>query len=86
VSYLVFGGDAYYPSGGIDDLMGNFSDLEDAVAFALHECPVETAKRRIIDWIQVVEPLTGKVVYRWGSKHGDSSRDILPSSSAKEEG
>lgn len=30
--YLVFGGQEYYPAGGMDDLVGTFDDLDQAVA------------------------------------------------------
>ncbi len=30
--YLVFGGQEYYPCGGMDDLAGTFDDLDEAVA------------------------------------------------------
>lgn len=30
--YLVFGGQEYYPAGGMDDFVASFDDLEQAVA------------------------------------------------------
>ena len=53
--YLLFYGDAYYPSGGWDDFKGYFDTVEEA----LKEVSKGSFKP---DWYQIVDDETGREV------------------------
>lgn len=64
--YLVFAGEAFYPSGGWNDLVGSHTSLDDA------KCSIEVhgvaygnrfiINSRYYDWYQIVNARTLKVV------------------------
>ena len=61
-NFALFAGDEYYPSGGMDDLVGRFDSVEEAVDFACtHEDP---ATGYGYDWYQVVDLTTFTVAVR----------------------
>ena len=52
-TYFLFGGDTYYPSGGMKDLQGKFDSVEECETF------VENMN---FDWYQIVESDTLSIV------------------------
>lgn len=52
--YLVFGGDNYYPMGGMEDYIGRANSLEDAMA-----CGRDSG----CDWWHVVDLATLEIVF-----------------------
>lgn len=54
MKYLVFGGDSFYPGGGMDDFLFDSDSLEAAKKRVLDEGP--------IDWIQIVELSTYEII------------------------
>ena len=53
--YLLFGGAIYYPSGGVEDLLGQFESIDDAKKYA-------EAGDQYGVWAQIVEKQTLKLV------------------------
>jgi len=53
--FLLFAGDFYYPSGGMDDFKDSFNILEDAVIFANNEG---------WDWIHILDIEKGEVIWK----------------------
>lgn len=51
--YLVFGGDIYYASGGINDFIGSYDTLDAAI---------EAALKKDDDWYHIFDSETKKVV------------------------
>ena len=47
--YMLFGGQAYYASGGFHDYLGSFGDLEKAVAYA------SSIMDDVIDWWHIFD-------------------------------
>jgi hypothetical protein len=56
--YLLFAGDNYYPSGGLDDLRGDFDTLEEAKLAALLTAGPDRANRWRDRWWSIVEHAT----------------------------
>jgi len=66
--YLLFGGDHYYPEGGIYDYVGEFDTLEEALAVGMaahppeHYCwkpdNVKWCGKTAYDWYHVVDSTT----------------------------
>ena len=54
--YLVFAGYDYYPSGGWNDYVASFDDLNMAR---------DTAKGMVIEWAHIIDITTGKKVYEY---------------------
>jgi hypothetical protein len=54
--YLLFKGDAYYPSGGWHDFKGSFSSIEAAVDHVI------SLGITSMDWYHVVDSTTGEIV------------------------
>lgn len=55
--FLLFAGYTFYPSGGIDDLVGMFSTKEEAEEFYL-----KTKEQKRFDWYHVFDTHTMKLV------------------------
>jgi hypothetical protein len=53
--FLLFSGDHYYPSGGWDDMVGDFDTPEDATAKGQ-----ELLRQLKTDWFHVVDMETGE--------------------------
>ena len=51
--YLLFGGDTYYPTGGMNDFCGSFDTIEEA-----EECAKKSRLR--IDWYHIYDCVTGE--------------------------
>ena len=52
--YLLFGGDNYYPSGGADDLLGDYETVDLANE--------DAGNNDSIDWFHVLDIETGEIV------------------------
>lgn len=55
--YLLFAGEAYYPSGGWSDYEGSFDTVEEAIL------KQEQLKNRGQPWYHIVDIETEKVIY-----------------------
>jgi hypothetical protein len=51
--YIVFAGDIYYPSRGVNDLRGTFESMQEAMDYLL---------RSHYEWYQIVDTKTLKIV------------------------
>ena len=60
-NFALFAGEDYYPSGGMDDLVGRFDSVEEALVVAF---TYEDENSRGYDWHQVVDLTTFTVVAR----------------------
>ena len=63
--YWLFGGEAYYPGGGMNDFILRFEQLDDAVAFA---------KEKRLDWWHVLNIDLGMIV-RWSDQEPFGQKD-----------
>ena len=59
-NFALFAGAEYYPSGGMDDLVGRFDTLQEALVAAQDENPEGCTGG--YDWFQVVDLTTFTVV------------------------
>lgn len=60
-SYLLFAGFGYYPSGGFEDFIGEFSSIEDANN-KVKELDVGSNSLSTFDWYHIIEVGTWKEV------------------------
>jgi hypothetical protein len=60
--YFLFAGENYYPTGGMDDLVGTFATIEDARKAA--EYPTVAGHRYVprYDWYHIATVIDGKLV------------------------
>ena len=61
--YLVFGGSEYYPGGGIQDLVGSFDDLAQAVARMRELREPDEWSYTSCDWVHVYDVQAGTTHY-----------------------
>lgn len=73
--YLLFGGDAYYPSGGAEDLIGSYISRENAVAAAAFGESMMTSEPGF-DWWHVYDTELYRVVAAGGNYHPRSVEDL----------
>lgn len=59
-NFALFAGANYYPAGGMDDLVGRFDTLQEALAAAQDENPEDCTGG--YDWFQIVDLTTFTVV------------------------
>jgi hypothetical protein len=63
--FALFAGEAHYPAGGWDDLIGTFASIEDARArFALGYYPGEP-QNTDFEWGHIVDLTAAQVVLTW---------------------
>jgi hypothetical protein len=60
--FFVFGGDNYYPGGGMSDLCGTYATLEEAVASTQLTIVDEDGDESYLQWWQVVTVIHGQLV------------------------
>ena len=77
-NFALFAGDAHYPAGGWDDLIGTFDTVAEARArFAGGHYPEED-QNTYFEWGHIVELTHAELILVWGlprNAHRDSSWD-----------
>jgi hypothetical protein len=77
--FALFAGDAHYPAGGWDDLIGTFEAATDACArFARGRYPEDGKYNTYFEWGQIVDLSNAELILVWGlpdNVHRDSPWD-----------
>lgn len=60
--YLLFAGNNYYPGGGMDDYIGAYTDIEEAMQEANRKEGILGNKRNVYDWWHIANRTTMEVV------------------------
>lgn len=60
--YFLFAGETYYPRGGMDDLVGVFPTIEEAVQRGENPEPDYDGYRPTYDWYHIATMVDGKLV------------------------
>jgi hypothetical protein len=58
--FILFAGDAYYPSGGMNDVKGSYDTLDEAFAEATRLC--EYTETRVYDWAHIYDQVERREV------------------------
>lgn len=67
--YVVFAGSSFYPSGGINDLIGHYDTLEAARAAATARQPYSWDDNPLFDWWHILDTAAGCITL---TKNGDT--------------
>lgn len=68
--FIVFGGQAYYATGGAFDILAVMPSEIDAVAFAISQYGTGRSIHESIDWVHVFDTVTATVVWMQGEALG----------------
>jgi hypothetical protein len=72
--FFLFGGDMYFPGGGMSDLRGTYATLEEALAASQHTF-VDEDGENYLHWWQVGTVIDGQLVLVDG---GRNTKSLIP--------
>ncbi len=74
MAYLLFGGTAFYATGGMNDCLGIFDTIEDARSYAITDREDEYENVVHNEWYQIVDSTNFQVVEHKGYVFGNKGK------------